>query len=88
MNAKVTLDEFLKLLGTFSIGDYIPRLEWVNRITGLDTKVEKVAKDLNTFLESVIEEHISRHRKGEYSTKDFVDVLLEIQNGKETGFLL
>ena len=65
-----------------------PRLEWVNRITGLDTKVEKVAKDLNTFLESVIEEHISRHRKGEYSTKDFVDVLLEIQNGKETGFLL
>ncbi|PHT55808.1 Cytochrome 71A4 [Capsicum baccatum] len=57
----------------------------------LDTKVEKVAKDLDTFLESVIEEHIIRSKKGEYSTgeaKDFVNVLLDIQNGKETGFSL
>ncbi|KAK6795071.1 hypothetical protein RDI58_008524 [Solanum bulbocastanum] len=91
MNAKVTLDEFGELLGTFSIGDYIPWLEWVNKINGLDNKVEKVAKELDTFLESVIEEHVSRKNEGEYSTgeaKDFVDVLLEIQNGKETGFLL
>ncbi|KAK4735194.1 hypothetical protein R3W88_009455 [Solanum pinnatisectum] len=91
MNAKVTLDEFGELLGTFSIGDYIPRLEWINKINGLDSKVEKVAKELDTFLESVIEEHVSRKNNGEYSTgeaKDFVDVLLEIQNGKETGFLL
>ncbi|KAK6795070.1 hypothetical protein RDI58_008523 [Solanum bulbocastanum] len=91
MNAKVTLDEFGELLGTFSIGDYIPWLEWVNKINGLDNKVEKVAKELDTFLESVIEEHVSRKNEGEYSTgeaKDSVDVLLEIQNGKETGFLL
>ncbi|KAM3362171.1 hypothetical protein P3S68_017025 [Capsicum galapagoense] len=57
----------------------------------LDTKVEKVAKDLDTFLESVIEEHIIRSEKGEYSTgeaKDFVNVLFDIQNGKETSFSL
>ncbi|MCD7448566.1 hypothetical protein HAX54_044170 [Datura stramonium] len=89
MNAKVILDEFGELLGTFNIGDYIPWLEWINKITGLDTKVEKVAKELDTFLETVIEEHIIRNNNGDYSTdeaKDFVDVLLEIQNGKETGF--
>ncbi|XP_006344494.1 cytochrome P450 71A3-like [Solanum tuberosum] len=91
MNAKVTLHEFGELLGTFSIGDYIPWLEWISKINGLANKVEKVAKELDTFLESVIEEHVSRKNKGEDSTgeaKDFVDVLLEIQNGKETGFLL
>ncbi|KAH0688523.1 hypothetical protein KY284_019076 [Solanum tuberosum] len=91
MNAKVTLDELAELFGTFNIGDYIPRLEWVNKLTGLDTKVEKVAKSLDTFLECVIEEHIIKNNKGEYSTgeaKDFVDVLLEVQNGKETGFPL
>ncbi|KAG5568191.1 hypothetical protein H5410_064794 [Solanum commersonii] len=91
MNAKVTLHEFGELLGTFSIGDYIPWLECINKINGLDNKVEKVAKELDTFLESVIEEHVSRKNRGEYSmgeAKDFVDVLLEIQNGKETGFLL
>ncbi|KAM3251389.1 hypothetical protein P3L10_005459 [Capsicum annuum] len=50
-----------------------------------------VSKDLDTFLESVIEEHIIRSEKGEYSTgeaKDFVNVLLDIQNGKETSFSL
>uniref|UniRef100_A0A3Q7GEG0 Cytochrome P450 71A4 n=1 Tax=Solanum lycopersicum TaxID=4081 RepID=A0A3Q7GEG0_SOLLC len=91
INAKITLHELGELLGTFSIGDYIPWLEWINKINGLDNKVEKVAKELDTFLESVIEEHVSRRNRGEYSTgeaKDFVDVLLEIQNGKETGFLL
>ncbi|KAL3374485.1 hypothetical protein AABB24_006125 [Solanum stoloniferum] len=91
MNAKVTLDELGELFGTFNIGDYIPLLEWVNKLTGLDTKVEKVAKSLDTFLECVIEEHIIKNNKGEYSTgeaKDFVDVLLEVQNGKETGFPL
>ncbi|WMV21339.1 hypothetical protein MTR67_014724 [Solanum verrucosum] len=91
IDAKNILAEFLHLLGTFNVRDFIPWLEWVNKITGLDTKVEKVAKKLDTFLESVIEEHIIRNNKEEYSTgeaKDFVDVLLEIQNGKETGFRL
>ncbi|KAK4350592.1 hypothetical protein RND71_029905 [Anisodus tanguticus] len=88
INAKVTLNEFGELLGIFNVGDYIPWLAWVNKITGLDTKVEKVARELDTFLESVIEEHTSRNKKEKYrqaEAKDFVDVLLEIQNGKETG---
>ncbi|XP_015162849.1 cytochrome P450 71A4-like [Solanum tuberosum] len=91
IDAKNILAEFLHLLGTFNVGDYIPWLEWVNKIFGLDTKVEKVAKKLDTFLETVIEEHIISNKKREYrvgETKDFVDVLLEIQNGKETDFLL
>ncbi|XP_049396242.1 cytochrome P450 71A4-like [Solanum stenotomum] len=91
IDAKIILAEFLQLLGTFNVGDYIPWLEWVNKITGLNTKVEKIAKKLDTFLESVIEEHIIRTKEKEYSVaeaNDFVDVLLEIQNGKETGFPL
>ncbi|KAF3677423.1 Cytochrome P450 71A6 [Capsicum annuum] len=91
IDAKATLDKFVELIGTIDVGDYIPWLEWVNKISGLDSKVEKIAKELDEFLESVIEEHISRNKKEGNSTdetKDFVDVLLEIQNGKETGFPL
>ncbi|XP_059306735.1 cytochrome P450 71A4-like [Lycium ferocissimum] len=91
MTAKETIEKLLELLGAFNIGDYIPLLEWVNRITGLDTKVEKVAKQLDTFLESVFEEHEIRNKKREYragEAKDFLDVLLEIQEGKETRFPL
>ncbi|KAF3677428.1 Cytochrome 71A2 [Capsicum annuum] len=90
-NAKETIEKLLSLLGAFNIGDYFPWLEWVNRINGLDTKVEKVAKELDTFLESVFEEHVSRDENREYRVdeiKDFVDVLLEIQNEKVTGFPL
>ncbi|PHU23669.1 Cytochrome P450 71A6 [Capsicum chinense] len=91
IDAKATLDKFAELIGTIDVGDYIPWLEWVNKISGLDSKVEKIARELDEFLESVIEEHISRNKKEGNSTdetKDFVDVLLEIQNGKETGFPL
>ncbi|OIT05535.1 cytochrome p450 71a4 [Nicotiana attenuata] len=89
MNAKATLEQLLELLGVFSIGDYIPWLEWLNKISGLDIRVEKVAKELDAFLEMVIEEHMTRNKKEEYhesEAKDFVDVLLEIQNEKEIGF--
>ncbi|XP_049359473.1 cytochrome P450 71A4-like [Solanum verrucosum] len=88
---KALLEELLVLVGTFNIGDYIPWLKWINKINGLDSRVKKVAKDLDAFLESVIEERVIRNKKAEYSAgeaKDFMDVLLEIQNGKETGFPL
>ncbi|KAL3342790.1 hypothetical protein AABB24_026701 [Solanum stoloniferum] len=91
IDLKTLLEETLMLVGTFNVGDYIPWLKWLNKIKGLDTKVKKVAKDLDAFLESVIEERVIRNKKAEYSVgeaKDFVDVLLEIQNGKETGFTL
>ncbi|XP_060204541.1 cytochrome P450 71A3-like [Lycium barbarum] len=88
---KALVEELLELLGIFNIGDYIPWLKWVNKINGLDTRVKKVAKDLDAFLETVIEERVIRNKKEEHragEAKDFVDVLLEIQNGKETGFPL
>ncbi|MCE5165959.1 hypothetical protein HAX54_013459 [Datura stramonium] len=88
---KALLEEVAVFLGIINIGDYIPWLKWVNKINGLDSRLKKVAKDLDAFLESVIEERIIRNKKEEYrkgEAKDFVDVLLEIQNGKETGFTL
>nr|XP_016435888.1 PREDICTED: cytochrome P450 71A4-like [Nicotiana tabacum] len=91
IKAKAIPDEFGDLLGAFNVGDYIPWLEWLNKINGLDTRVEKVAKELDAFLESVIGEHMIRNKKGEDSggeAKDLMDVLLEIQNGNETGFPL
>ncbi|OIT30640.1 PREDICTED: cytochrome P450 71A3-like [Nicotiana attenuata] len=88
INAKAVLDEFGDILGTFNVGDYIPWLEWVNKINGLDTKVDKVAKELDTFLENVIEEHIKKGEYGAGEAKDLVDVLLEIRNGNEKGFPL
>lgn len=41
-----------------NLGDYIPWLAWANGVTGLDAKVGKVAKEMDEFLEGVLDEHI------------------------------
>lgn len=90
-NTKTTvLGALAELLGTVNIGDYIPWLDWVNKINGLDNKIEKVDKELDTFLEEVLDEHMTGD-KGELpdrKAKDLVDVLIEIQKQNVTDFPL
>jgi hypothetical protein len=85
---KELLGEFVELVGSLSVGDYIPWLAWVSRVNGLDARVEKVAKQFDDFLEGVIEEHIDCKRRGleNEHQKDFVDVLLQIQKENVIGF--
>jgi hypothetical protein len=45
------LREFVELLGKFSVGDYIPWLAWLDRVNGLEAKLDKVARELDDFLE-------------------------------------
>ncbi|XP_057487215.1 cytochrome P450 736A117-like [Actinidia eriantha] len=74
---KELLVEFVDYLGFFDVGDYIPWLWWVNKINGLYGRVERVAKELDDFIEGVVEEHERGERKGGH--EDFVDVLLQVQ---------
>ncbi|GFZ11993.1 cytochrome P450, family 71, subfamily B, polypeptide 25 [Actinidia rufa] len=74
---KELLGEFVEYLGFFDVGDYIPWLWWVNKINGLYDRVERVAKELDDFIESVVEEHERGGREGGH--EDFVDVLLQVQ---------
>ncbi|XP_062025942.1 cytochrome P450 736A117-like [Rosa rugosa] len=94
---KELLLEFVNLLGTFSIGDFIPWLAWLNRVNGLNAKLDRVAKQFDDFLDRVIQDHKddrSRSGKDGHSQidndnqNDFVDVLLEIQKENSLGFPL
>ncbi|XP_031405581.1 cytochrome P450 71A25-like [Punica granatum] len=60
---KTLLAEFVGLLGAFNVGDLIPSLGWINKLNGLDKKVERVAKEFDDFLEQVVEEHVSKLNK-------------------------
>ncbi|XP_021720002.1 cytochrome P450 71A25-like [Chenopodium quinoa] len=82
---KELLNEAMELLGVFSLGELIPWLSWVDRLKGLDGRVQKVADRLDEFLEAVIQEHhtLSISAECDYTeedTKNFVDILLEYQN--------
>jgi len=41
---------FAALLGEFPVGEYIPSLSWIDRIRGLDHKMEVVDKRFDEFL--------------------------------------
>ncbi|KAL2465415.1 Cytochrome [Abeliophyllum distichum] len=93
---KLLLTDFVGLLGTFCVGDYIPWLAWISKFNGLNAKVEKVAKVFDEFLEGVVEEHREREKgekkcddsTSETGGSDFVDILLEIQRENRAGFRL
>nr|POF00342.1 cytochrome p450 71a26 [Quercus suber] len=92
---KELLGEFGELLGAINVVDYIPSLAWLNRANGLDAKAKKVAKQFDDFLDRVIDEHIDCQKKGDHNhgfsqeredQKDFVDILLWIQEENVIGF--
>lgn len=86
---KKLLKEFLELLGSYSFADFIPWLGWIDQISGLDAKVDRVSKKLDEFLQGVVQEHMDKEKINPEEKdihlehkEDFVDILLRIQ--KET----
>ncbi|XP_030531144.2 cytochrome P450 736A117-like [Rhodamnia argentea] len=88
---KEMLMEFVELLGVFNFGDYIPWLAWVDRLSGLDVKMDKVAKEFDDFLDEVVEEHVEKRKRCDGGAEivedkaDFVDILLSIQKESTIG---
>ncbi|KAK4489015.1 hypothetical protein RD792_004807 [Penstemon davidsonii] len=81
---KVLLAEFVELLGRFSVGDYVPWLGWIDGINGLSTRVDKVAKEFDQFLEGVIlEKKLDGMVHKDHKGSDFVDILIQIQRESE-----
>ncbi|XP_050374631.1 cytochrome P450 736A117-like [Argentina anserina] len=80
--------EHTELLGSLYIGDYIPWLGWLSRVTGLDAKLDGVAKRFDDFLDVVIQEHMDSADQKVEDQKDFVDVLLDVQQQNSLGFHL
>ncbi|CAH1424624.1 unnamed protein product [Lactuca virosa] len=87
------LERFVYLLGAFSVGNYIPWLSWVDRLSGLKAKTKRTAQEFDEILEVVLEEHINKRRAVEgdvggvsNENQDLVDVLLDAQreNSQDT----
>ena len=77
--------------GTFSIGDFIPYLEWLD-LQGIHQQMKEANKIFDSFAVKVIEDHIEHrldstsHAEVEAEAehgKSFVDVLLQIQSEQQ-----
>lgn len=86
---KLLVGEFLKLLGGGSLVEFVPCLSWINRVNGYDARVDRVAREIDQFLEGVVQERLDgadscRSIDGE-SREDFLDILLKIYKDNATG---
>ncbi|KAL4584908.1 hypothetical protein LXL04_009519 [Taraxacum kok-saghyz] len=94
---KNMLREFFELLGGLNLEDLIPVLAWVDRLRGFNARVERVAREVDEFLEGVVEERLKKRSEGgggggsgegDSGREDFVDILLKIQKDDSLGVAL
>ncbi|KAG2678727.1 hypothetical protein I3760_11G016600 [Carya illinoinensis] len=75
------------LLTAFCVRDFFPFLGWIDVLTGLISSLKAIVREIDPFLDQVIEEHKkmrSDHERYQPNKKDFVDILLQLQ---EDGML-
>lgn len=73
----------IKIAGGFDLGDLYPSCKWLQNISGLKPKLEKLHKQADLIMQNIIDEHreVNKSRvnedRGEELEEDLVDVLLK-----------
>ncbi|EOA25564.1 hypothetical protein CARUB_v10018908mg [Capsella rubella] len=80
---KKLTDRLSELLGTFSIGSFVPWLSWIDWIRGWDAQLDKTGKDLDEFFERVVQDHEDDNHR---DRADLIDALLTVKREKSAGF--
>lgn len=74
------LKESQRLLGDLNVADYYPWFGWLlNKVNGVDARLEKNFKELDEFYDDIIQEHLGCTTNSRKDFKDLVDVLLQLQ---------
>ncbi|KAK1362120.1 hypothetical protein POM88_046594 [Heracleum sosnowskyi] len=67
-------------MGMVNIGDYFPWMGWFNKLNGVEVRLDKKFRKLDSFYDRAIQEHREcQSRSGPDEHEDLVDVLLRIQ---------
>ncbi|CAI0439057.1 unnamed protein product [Linum tenue] len=91
--------EIIEALGGFSISDLFPSAKLLHRLSGTRTRLERLHREADKVLESILDEHRARALisplvaddiggNKEDSSADLVDVLLHLQQRDDLGFSL
>ncbi|KAG2394593.1 Cytochrome P450 [Vigna angularis] len=88
---KLFFHQFIQLLQGFNIGDFFPSAVWLQLVTGLKHKLERLHQQLDQILENIISEHKetkSKAKDDEIEAEDLVDVLIQYEDGSKQDFSL
>ncbi|MED6208390.1 hypothetical protein PIB30_044580 [Stylosanthes scabra] len=71
------IEDFMYLLGVYTIGDAIPALRWMD-LGGHERAMKKSAKEFDDILDEWLEEHKTSFRGKATNERDFMDVMISI----------
>ncbi|KAL0364617.1 UNVERIFIED_CONTAM: cytochrome [Sesamum angustifolium] len=72
------MHETQALAGGFFVEDYLPWLRWIDRVSGMSGRLEKIFRDLDSFYQELIEEHLDSNRPKSMQG-DILDYLLGLK---------
>ncbi|KAL0385016.1 UNVERIFIED_CONTAM: cytochrome [Sesamum radiatum] len=72
------MHETQALAGGFFVEDYLPWLRWIDKLSGMSGRLEKNFRDLDSFYQELIEEHLDSNRPNSMQG-DILDSLLELK---------
>ncbi|CAL4952510.1 unnamed protein product [Urochloa decumbens] len=79
--------DFEELLGTVTMGDFVPWLAWVDTLMGLDARAKRTSAQMDALLERLIADHRHRRRyrrrREDDGHRDFLDVMLDVNEEAE-----
>ena len=79
------LNESQALLGAFFVSDYVPFMWWIDKLRGLHARLERNSKELDAFLQEVVNQHIDPNRP-KSDKDDVIDVLLKLKKQQPFSF--
>jgi len=77
------VEEFMRLLGVFAVGDAVPWLRWFH-FGGHEKAMKETAKELDSIIGEELEEHRKRKGLGEKDdeAQDFMEVMISLLDGR------
>ncbi|XP_052876642.1 cytochrome P450 71A1-like [Gossypium arboreum] len=68
------------LLTSFCVGDLFPYLRWVDVLTGYIPRLKALFGELDSFFDQIIKEHTTLKTDDQVSNKDFISIIMQLQN--------
>ncbi|RHN40680.1 putative cytochrome P450 [Medicago truncatula] len=81
----------IKIAGGFNLGDLFPSAKWLQHVTRLRPKIERLHRQTAQILGNIIDEHKEARYgrlKDDEGEEDLVDVLLKYEDGSNKDFSL
>ncbi|KAL0456877.1 UNVERIFIED_CONTAM: cytochrome [Sesamum latifolium] len=78
------LEKLQELTLQIFVGDFIPWLGWIDNLCGRVARLEKGFKDLDSFYEEVIAEHLSPNRPDSMNG-DILDLLIQLREDRSSS---